>query len=97
MLSTYHARRSEQKIKAFDRRFVEEFDALPSLYAYRGYDAAVVFVKSLYGAMERGLEGVHAMPLLTPYTFEPDAKTGVRINNQWVKVNYNSNFTITIE
>ena len=97
MLSTYHARRSEPKIKAFDKRFVEEFGALPSLYAYRGYDAAVVFIKSLYGAMETGLEGAHSMPLLTPYTFETDATSGVRINNQWIKVNYNSNFTITTE
>lgn len=97
MLSTYHARRSEPKIKAFDKRFVEEFNALPSLYAYRGYDAAVVFVKSLYGAIETGLEGAHLMPLLTPYTFEVEPATGVRINNQWIKVNYNSNFTITTE
>lgn len=97
MLSTYHARRSEPKIKAFDKRFVEEFNALPSLYAYRGYDAAVVFVKSLYGAIETGLEGAHLMPLLTPYAFESNPATGVRINNQWIKVNYNSNFTITTE
>ena len=97
MLSTYHARRSEPKIKAFDRRFAKEFGALPSLYAYRGYDAAVVFVKSLYGTMEVGLEGEHSTPLLTPYSFESNPTTGVRINNQWIKVNYNSNFTITTE
>ena len=97
MLSTYHARRSEPVIRAFDKRFVEEFGSLPSLYAYRGYDAAVVFVKSLYGTMEIGLEGAHSMPLLTPYTFEVDATDGLRINNQWIKVNYNSNFTITTE
>ena len=97
MLSTYHARRSEPIIRAFDKRFVEEYDALPSLYAYRGYDAAVVFVKSLYGTMETGLEGVHSIPLLTPYAFESNPTTGVRINNQWIKVNYNSNFTITTE
>ena len=97
MLSTYHVRRSEPKIKAFDKLFVEEFGALPSLYAYRGYDAAVVFVKSLYGAMETGLEGVHQMPLLTPYAFETNGDRQIRINNQWIKVNYNSNFTITTE
>lgn len=97
MLSTYHARRSEPKIKAFDKRFVEEFGALPSLYAYRGYDAVVLFVKALYGAMETGLEGAHSMPLLTPYTFEADVTSGVRVNNQWIKVNYNRNFTITSE
>ena len=70
---------------------------MPSLYAYRGYDAAVVFVQSLYGTMETGLEGVLSMPLLTPYVFEENNATGVRINSQWIKVNYNSNFTITTE
>ena len=97
MLSTYHARRSEPIIREFDKRFVKEFGALPSLYAYRGYDAAVVFVKSLYGAMATGMEGTHTTPLLTPYIFEADATSGVRINNQWIKVNYNNNFTITTE
>ena len=97
MLSTYHARRSEPIIRAFDKGFAEEFGALPSLYAYRGYDAAVVFVKSLYDTMETGLEGAHSMPLLTPYTFETDAATSLHINNQWIKVNYNNNFTITTE
>ena len=97
MLSTYHARRSEPIIREFDKRFVKEFGALPSLYAYRGYDAAVVFVKSLYGAMATGMEGTHSTPLLTPYIFEADATSGVRINNQWIKVNYNNNFTITTE
>lgn len=97
MLSTYHARRSEPIIRAFDKRFVEEFGTLPSLYAYRGYDAAVVFVQSLYGTMETGLEGVHSMPLLTPYTFDTNVANGLRINTQWIKVNYNSNFTITTE
>ena len=97
MLSTYHARRSEPVIKAFDKRFVEEFGQLPSLYAYRGYDAAVVFVKSLYDNIETGLEGAHLTPLLTPYIFEPNSTSGLRINNQWIKVNYNSNFTITTE
>ena len=97
MLSTYHARRSEGVIKGFDKRFVTEYGLLPSLYAYRGYDAAVIFIKSLYGTMETALEGALSMPLLTPYVFEADATSGVRINTQWVKVNYNSNFTITIE
>ena len=97
ILSTYHAHRSDDIIKAFDKRFVEEFSSLPSLYAYRGYDAAVVFVKSLYGAKETGLEGAHLKPLLSPYSFESNAESGVRINNQWIKVNYNSNFTITTE
>ena len=97
LLSTYHARRSEPIIKAFDKRFVEEYNSLPSLYAYRGYDSAVVFVQSLYNTMEVGLEGVRTTPLLSPYLFEVDPVSGLHINNQWIKVNYNSNFTVTTE
>jgi len=97
MLSTYHAHRSEARIRDFDRRFVEEFGSLPSLYAYRGYDAAVIFVKALYGDIESGLEGAHYLPLLSPYTFEVESESGLHINSNWVKVNYNSNYTITIE
>lgn len=97
MLSTYHVRRSEPIVKTFDTHFAKEFGVMPSLYAYRGYDAAVVFVKALYGAIADGMIGQYTRPLLTPYTFEQDATTGVRVNTQWIKVNYNSNFTITIE
>ncbi len=97
MLSTYHAHRSEARIQNFDRRFVEEFGSLPSLYAYRGYDAAVIFIKALYGDIESGLEGAHYLPLLSPYTFEVESESGLHINSNWVKVNYNSNYTITIE
>ena len=97
MLSTYHIRRSEPVVKSFDTRFAKEFGTMPSLYAYRGYDAAVVFVKALYGPIADGMLGQYTRPLLTPYTFEQDPTTGVRINSQWIKVNYNSNFTITTE
>ena len=97
LLSTYHAHRSEAIIRAFDKRFVDEFGALPSLYAYRGYDAAVVFVKALYNTIETGLEGTLSTPLLSPYAFEQNPTSGIRVNNQWIKVNYNSNFTITTE
>jgi ribosomal protein L10 len=97
MLSTYYAGRSEAKIRAFDKRFVEEYSSLPSPYAYRGYDAAVVFVSALYGGLDTGLEGVLSMPLLTPYVFDAGSSSGVRKNNQWIRVNYNSDFTITTE
>lgn len=95
MLSTYHARRSEPAIRQFDKRFVEEFGSLPSLYAYRGYDAAVVFVKALYN--ELSLEGERVTPLLTPYNFKAKEEGGIRINSEWIRVNYHNNYTITTE
>ena len=96
MLSTYHARRDNEALKEFDGRYVEEFGTLPSLYSYRGYDAAVIFLTALYKGLET-LEGQQVTPLQTPYTFTTDLATGVRGNSEWVRVNYNNNYTITVE
>ena len=97
MLSTYHIDRSNPLIQRFSAQYAKAFDMLPSLYAYRGYDAAQIFIRSLYDKIESSLEGAEFSPLQTPYTFVKDEDTGLRINNQWVRVNYNSNFTITAE
>ncbi|MBQ5691052.1 MAG: hypothetical protein IIV24_06120, partial [Alistipes sp.] len=97
MLSTYHARRTESVVKQFDTRFVQEFGAVPSRYAYRGYDAAVLFVRGLFESMDTAMEGIRQQPLLTPYRFERSGEGGVRVNGEWVKVMYHSNFTITNE
>ena len=97
MLSTYHIDRSNPLIQRFSAQYAKAFDILPSLYAYRGYDAAQIFIRSLYDKIESSLEGAEFSPLQTPYTFVKDKDTGLRINNQWVRVNYNSNFTITAE
>ena len=93
MLSTYHARRDDERVKEFDCRFVESFGTQPSLYAYRGYDAAMLFISALY----EGFEGLSTKqtPLQTPYVFL--SESGLRTNTQWVKISYNPNFTITIE
>lgn len=97
MLSTYHIDRSNPIIQAFSAQYVKAFDMLPSLYAYRGYDAAQVFIRSLYDKIEAALEGSRFQPLQTPYTFVQDNQTNIRTNEEWVRVNYNSNFTITAE
>jgi hypothetical protein len=95
MLSTYHARRSEPKIKAFDKRFVEEFNALPSLYAYRGYDAAIIFCKKMFEGIDSSFLEQTITPLATPYTFAYEE--GLYVNNYWIREQYNSNFTISVE
>lgn len=97
MLSTYHIDRSNSLIQAFSSQYVKAFDMLPSLYAYRGYDAAQIFIRSLYDKMRSALEGSYFSPLQTPYTFTKDSNTNIHVNNEWVRVNYNSNFTITAQ
>ncbi|MBQ7855637.1 MAG: LysM peptidoglycan-binding domain-containing protein [Alistipes sp.] len=97
MLSTYHIDRSDARVKEFSTKYVKAFGTLPSLYAYRGYDAAVIFIPALYDGIESGLSEQRLQPLQTPYTFESAEPHGLRVNEEWVRVNYNKNFTITVE
>ncbi len=97
MLSTYHAGRDNAKIKDFDSRYASEFGSVPSLYSYRGYDAAVIFTESLYDGIADGLHRRRFTPLQTPYGFDSGNGDSVRTNAEWVRVNYNNDFTTTIE
>lgn len=96
-ISSYDTRRNEPIVRRFDRRFIREFGVLPSRYAYRGYDAAMMFVKELYNSIESGMVDQEYRPLLTPYKFEIDSVSGVRVNTEWVKIVFNKNYTITHE
>jgi hypothetical protein len=97
MLSTYHNDRNVERVRKFSAEYTNAFGSLPSLYAYRGYDAAMIFIRALYESIENNLNGSHLVPLQTPYHFIQDSQSGVHINNEWVRVNYNNNFTITAE
>ncbi|MDE5637005.1 MAG: ABC transporter substrate-binding protein, partial [Alistipes sp.] len=86
MVSTYHAKRDSEAIRRFDSRFAEAFGALPSLYAYRGYDAAVVFCSGMFSDIEYGMEGRRYRPLQTVYNFKR-TEGGSRVNTEWMRVN----------
>ncbi len=96
MLSTYHIDRSDKAVRNFGAQYIKAFGALPTLYAYRGYDAAVIFIKNLYSNLGT-LEGECVTPLQTPYRFVLDPQSRVRVNDEWVRVNYHNNFTITAQ
>ena len=96
MLSTYHTDRSSDVIQRFSAEYIKAFGSLPSLYSYRGYDAARIFIPPLFDSEYVAYDKVFR-PLQTPYSFETDPVTKVRINSEWVRVQYNSNFTITAE
>ena len=93
MVSTYHAKRDSDVVRKFDSRFVEAFSAMPSLYAYRGYDAAMIFCNGMYSDIEYKMEGRRFRPLQTVYKFE-SAENGTHINREWMRVEYNTDFTI---
>ncbi len=95
--STYHAKRNDQVIRNFDRAHIRRFAALPSLYTYRGYDAAMIFVEAMYNDIIYDLEDRRYEPLSTIYRFEQEHPTANHRNNNWMRINYNKDFTISIE
>ena len=95
--TTYHAKRDSEVIIDFDRAYIRAFGSLPTLYAYRGYDAALIFAMAMFNDIEYDLEDRRYEPLQTRYRFEQEEPTHNHVNSNWMRVNYNSDFTITIE
>lgn len=95
--STYHAKRDSGTVRAFDDAYIRSFGALPSLFSYRGYDTAMIFAPAMYGDIEYDLEDRRYTPLQTTYRFGQNEGRENHVNRNWTRVNYNSDFTITIE
>ena len=92
-LVPYHANRGNDTITLFDARYVKAYEVLPTMYSYRGYDAAMIFCRKMYEGFED--LGSVAAPLATPYTFA--FEDGLYLNTYWVMERYKSNFTIDVE
>ena len=96
-ISTYHAKRDAQAVTAFDSAYIRAFGTLPTLYSYRGYDSALIFAPAMYGEIEYDLEGRSYTPLQTAYRCGQAAGRSNHVNGNWTRVDYNKNFTITIQ
>ncbi len=96
-MSSYHAKRDDERVRLFDSNYIETYGILPSLYAYRGYDAAMIFGQGIYSDMSNYLEGRLFTPIQSHYNFKSDPETGIHTNAEWIRVNYRNNYTITIE
>ena len=94
LVSTYQANRMSDEVKIFDSNYIKEYHAIPSLYTYRGYDAAVIFAEGMFSDIRYDMEGRSFTPLETPYRFVVDSVSGKHINTEWIKVDYNSDFTL---
>lgn len=98
--TNYHADRGNERVADFDRRYVAAFSSLPSMYSYRGYDVAKLFVGAikLHGDEFTSYINDRELPLLqTPYRFGQVSANGKYANNEWAKVCYNSNYTIEVQ
>lgn len=75
-VTPYYADKDNENVAAFDRQYIDTFGALPSLYAYRGYDVARLFAESYVGSTsgddfssDRKLNELGTQLLQTPYRF----------------------------
>ena len=92
---SYHAKRNDEKMRLFDGRFVSHYDALPTAFAYRGYDAAMIFCTRMYGGLDNSFAGEVVTPLMTNYRFVYEK--GINVNSEWMCEQYNDDFTITLK
>lgn len=99
----YHAKRSNDVVRKFDGRYVETFGALPSMFSYRGYDAAIIFCKRMFGITNprsRESESLEAIcgeritPLATTYCFKYE--NGMYINTEWSLEHYTHDMEIEV-
>lgn len=97
MLTSYSARRDDERVRAFDDRHISDFGSMPSLYTYRGYDAAVIFGNGMFGDIEHSLLGKRYRPLQTGYTFERRTADGCVVNTEWMRIDHRDNYTIKVE
>ena len=99
----YHAKRSDDVIRLFDSRYVATFGTLPTMFSYRGYDAAMIFCRKMFGlgGFVSGNEGLndiendHFMPLTTTYRFRFD--NGTYVNQEWMMEHYHDDYTIEVK
>ena len=97
MVSTYHAKRDSAAVREFDSQYIASYNMLPSLYAYRGYDTAMIFCAGMRTDIEYNMLDKRYTPLQTQYKFVQSAEGDKYVNQEWMRVNYNSNHTITLE
>ena len=76
MISTYHAKRDAQAVREFVSRYIEAYGGLPSLYAYRGYDTAILFCGGMLGDIEYNMLDKRYTPLQTVYKFVQEGENG---------------------
>ena len=99
-VTNYHADHSDERVRDFDRRYIENFSAIPSLFSYRGYDAAKLFAGAL---MTRGndfawkVNGNNQTLLQMPYRFGQAQHNGDYRNTEWVLVRYGTDYSIVTE
>ncbi len=96
-LTAYHADRGSERVREFDRRFMEAFGRTPTMFAYRAYDAVKLFASALWagGDLTAELNGSVVELLQTQYSFREEG--GNMVGDTWMLVNYRPNYRIEVK
>jgi len=98
-ITLYYADRTNANVASFDQRYLASFGSLPSLFSYRGYDVAKLFVSAIKQYGDRYAQSINRVNpgiLQVPYHFRKDSD-GKWVNDQWVLVQYRSDYIIDVK
>ena len=94
LISPYNAKRTDNNaIKLLESRFLQTYGILPTPYACRGYDAAMMFCTKMFTGLDKYILLERITPLGTTYQFKFD--NGMFVNSEWVNIQYMRDFTVT--
>lgn len=91
----HHAKRHEYVIRQFDAAYIRAYRMLPTIFAYRGYEAAMIFCRKMFTGLDASIFEETFCPLTTTYRFK--FENGMYSNSEWILEQYNRNFTIVVK
>lgn len=99
-VANYHADRGSTVVRDLDARYIAAYGTEPSLYSYRGYDAAKLFAGAAMTPGEnftRKLNSYEGTLLQTRYNMVQRGHESDFRNNNWVMVCFHPDFTIEVK
>lgn len=99
-VTSYHVDRTSKAVVDFDRRYLNMFGGIPTLYGYRGYDVAMFFIGSMkeFGSdFYNYIADYYTTVLQVTYRFNQKNSNGMLINREWMYVNYTPSYDIIVK
>lgn len=99
-VTSYYMDRSRADVRAFDERFLTAYGLVPTRAAWRGWDAAVIFVGALmadgWSFDDRLATALNGAPTGVAYAFGSQDGYRRRVNREWQLVEFSDDFNVTV-
>lgn len=98
--ASYYSDRANDKVKQFFRQYITDFETIPSLFSFRGYDVTKSFIGLLSKYGRRAmleLSDAEFDLLQTPYKYLQNSPYEKFENGSWALVTHNPNFTTSVQ